>query len=193
MDVKLPDGTILRGVPDGMSKADLVAKLKNNGYDTSGLEPKTTVAQDIKQGAGNFAAGLVRGAGSIGATLLSPIDIAKDAINGKGFSLESNRQRRSDMDAALSSMGAETDSLGYGAGKLTGEIAGTAGAGGAVANGVRMGAAVAGKAVPAAANTFLNAISSGGLTLGANAPTNALANILRRNGGGAVKVDVASG
>lgn len=38
MDVQLPDGTILRGVPDGMSKADLAIKLKNNGYDTSKLE-----------------------------------------------------------------------------------------------------------------------------------------------------------
>jgi len=38
MDVRLPDGTLLRGVPDNISKADLVAKLKNNGYDTSKLE-----------------------------------------------------------------------------------------------------------------------------------------------------------
>lgn len=37
MDVQLPDGTVLRGVPDGTSKADLVAKLKSNGYDTSSL------------------------------------------------------------------------------------------------------------------------------------------------------------
>jgi hypothetical protein len=44
MDVQLPDGTILRGVPDGMSKADLVAKLKSNGYDTSGLEPASVTA-----------------------------------------------------------------------------------------------------------------------------------------------------
>lgn len=31
MDVKLPDGTIIQGVPDGTTKADLVAKLKGNG------------------------------------------------------------------------------------------------------------------------------------------------------------------
>lgn len=40
MDVRLPDGTVIRDVPDGMSKSDLVAKLKANGYDTSELEPK---------------------------------------------------------------------------------------------------------------------------------------------------------
>lgn len=32
MDVRLPDGTIVKGVPDGMSKADLMAKLEANGY-----------------------------------------------------------------------------------------------------------------------------------------------------------------
>lgn len=44
MDVQLPDGTILRGVPDGMSKADLATKLKANGYDTSALEPASVSA-----------------------------------------------------------------------------------------------------------------------------------------------------
>jgi len=39
MDVRLPDGTIIKGVPDGMSKADLTAKLQANGYDMSKLEP----------------------------------------------------------------------------------------------------------------------------------------------------------
>ena len=33
MDVQLPDGTLIKDVPDGMSKADLTAKLKGNGYD----------------------------------------------------------------------------------------------------------------------------------------------------------------
>jgi hypothetical protein len=38
MDVRLPDGTLIKGVPDDMSKADLTAKLKSNGYDVSKLE-----------------------------------------------------------------------------------------------------------------------------------------------------------
>lgn len=38
MDVKLPDGTVVQNVPDGMSKADFTAKLKANGYDVSKLE-----------------------------------------------------------------------------------------------------------------------------------------------------------
>lgn len=37
MDVRLPDGTIIQNVPDGISRADLTAKLAANGYDTSKL------------------------------------------------------------------------------------------------------------------------------------------------------------
>ncbi len=44
MDVRLPDGTIIKGVPDGMSKADLTAKLAANGYDVSKLGATPTPA-----------------------------------------------------------------------------------------------------------------------------------------------------
>lgn len=37
MNVRLPDGTVIANVPDGMSKADLDAKLARNGYDMSKL------------------------------------------------------------------------------------------------------------------------------------------------------------
>ena len=37
MDVRLPDGTVIQGIPDDMSKADLTAKLAANGYDVSKL------------------------------------------------------------------------------------------------------------------------------------------------------------
>jgi hypothetical protein len=39
MDVQLPDGTVIQGVPDDITQTQLIAKLKANGYDTSGLEP----------------------------------------------------------------------------------------------------------------------------------------------------------
>lgn len=35
MDVELPDGTVVEGVPDGMSQRDLVSMLSKNGHDTS--------------------------------------------------------------------------------------------------------------------------------------------------------------
>lgn len=37
MEVRLPDGTIIRGVPEGTTKAELTAKLARNGYDVSKL------------------------------------------------------------------------------------------------------------------------------------------------------------
>lgn len=141
----------------------------------SALPPQTN---SFGQGIGNLAAGLVRGAGSIGATLVAPYDIAKDAINGKGLSLESNRQRRADMDAALGNMGAETDSLLYQGGKLAGEVAGTAGAGGVVANGLS-------RVVPGATG-LVQAIRTGGLS----APGTGLAT---RTAGGAVNGLVTAG
>jgi hypothetical protein len=45
MDVRLPDGTIIKGVPEGMSKADLTAKLQANGYDISKLAAPATPSE----------------------------------------------------------------------------------------------------------------------------------------------------
>lgn len=127
---QLPDGTVLE-FPDGTPNNVIDRVVKGSLQPAA---PNSSMMQYIKQGSGNLAAGLVRGAGSIGATILAPIDMASDALDGKGLSLESNRQRRAGMDSALGNMGAETDSLIYKGGKLAGEIAGTAGAGGAAAN-----------------------------------------------------------
>lgn len=56
MDIRLPDGTVVQGVPDGISKAEFVAGLKSRGYDVSKLEPKP------ERGAiENLAAGGARG------------------------------------------------------------------------------------------------------------------------------------
>jgi len=44
MDVRLPDGTVIQNVPDGISKAELTAKLKSNGYDIAKLE---TAPQEV--------------------------------------------------------------------------------------------------------------------------------------------------
>jgi hypothetical protein len=54
MDVRLPDGTIIKGVPDDISKADLTAKLKSNGYDVSKLEAPSTGIPGPRQGVDQF-------------------------------------------------------------------------------------------------------------------------------------------
>lgn len=143
---------------------------------------------DIAQNATrNLGMGAVRGAGSIGATILAPYDMAKDAIAGKGLSLESNRQRRSDMDSALTQLGADPNSLAFQGGKLAGELAGTAGAGTLVAAPLKA-AGVAPKLV--------SAIQSGGMTVG-GAPATTIAqgagNLATRVAGGAINGGVSAG
>jgi hypothetical protein len=90
----------------------------------------------------NVAGGILRGAGSIGATLLAPIDYIHDKIdpqqNLSGLitgqkPLSRNEQRRKDMADALRMAGVDTDSTGYQVGKIGTEIAGTLGVGGALA------------------------------------------------------------
>lgn len=159
---------------------------KQKGYVMLDDGPAPESGGGFGQGAGNLLAGLVRGAGSIGSTILAPIDIARDALAGRGLSLESNRQRRADMDSALGNMGAETDSWMYKGGKLAGEVAGTAGAGGALANVAGRGlGAVAPQLLPRA-QPLLSAIQSGGMS----APG---ANLLTRSVGGALTGGATAG
>lgn len=180
--------------PDDMSDDQIVAAIKKNslGYkrEPEPVEPPG-IGSSIAQGIGNTLAGAVRGAGSIGATILAPYDMAKDAIAGKGLSLESNRQRRADMDSGLRMMGADPESMLYQGGKLAGEIAGTAGAGGVAANTARAIPAVASRAAP-----LLSAIESGGLVLGKPAATSIggkVADLATRAAGGATLGGISAG
>lgn len=112
-------------------------------------EPTKPSRNAVLQGAADVVGGAIRGAGSIGATLLSPFDIAMDLyygdrkptmaglITGKQ-PLSRNQERRRDIDEGLRNLlGADPESMTYGAGKLAGEIAGTAGFGPALATGAR--------------------------------------------------------
>lgn len=149
-------------------------------YARQSPEPAQSQAAPSKgllQHGGDLLAGAVRGAGSIGATLLAPWDMMTDAINGKGLSLESNRQRRADMDAALTQLGADPNSLLFKGGKLAGEVAGTAGTGSLVGGAMR--------AAPMLAR-FAPVVESGGLTLGPASTGSYAANLLTRAAGGAI-------
>jgi hypothetical protein len=109
MDVRLPDGTIIKGVPDGMSKADLTAKLQANGYDIAkltapaapelpeSLRPRTTEAaipgprqelstgQKVYQAARPFVAPLVEAGGAIGGGLLGTTMGPAGIVGGAGL------------------------------------------------------------------------------------------------------------
>lgn len=92
--------------------------------------------QKAQQQLTNIGGGMVRGAGSIGATLLTPLDAAARAM-GIENEFIGRTDRRQAMDEGLRQMGADTDSLGYMAGKIGTEIAGTAGVGGLAAKGAQ--------------------------------------------------------
>ena len=198
--------------PDAYLAAKPIAAFDPDAYlsskpPTQPAKPQTTLMQDIKQGVGNVVAGGIRGAGSIGATLLYPIDKATDLIKGdRGPNLSGlvtgkqplsrNEERRQAMDEGLRSMGAEPESMLYKGGKLAGEIAGTAGVGGALANGTRVAAAVGGKAIPAAVEPLLNAIASSGMSTGGVAAQGGKAvakNLLTRAAGGAITGGASAG
>lgn len=139
---------------------------------------------DLMQDAGNLLGGAVRGAGSIGATIVAPYDIVQDLRAGKGLSLESNRQRRADMDWALQDLGAQPESMAFKGGKLGAEIAGTAGAGGMLAKGAAM--------LPGAAKIapLIESIGSGGFRVGG---MQGLSGLATRGAGGAITGGASAG
>ena len=132
-------------------------------------EQSTTFGQDIR----NLIGGAVRGAGSVGATLLAPIDIAARAMN-KGQPINiggydiAGQDRRAGMTGGLQEMGVDPESTMYGIGKFGGEMAGTAGAGGVLAKGLSAAPTVASR-VPG----LIQALRSGGMT-GPNIGTRAV-------------------
>lgn len=86
MDVRLPDGTVISGVPDNITKAELVAKLKANGYDTSGLEPASVNAggalNQIPRQVGLTARSALQGLGGSAEIVTEPI--RQIALRGSG-------------------------------------------------------------------------------------------------------------
>lgn len=122
----------------------------------------------------NMAGGFLRGAGSIGETLLAPVDAAARAV-GIQNDFIGRTDRRSAMDGALQSAGVDTDSLAFKGAKLGAEIAGTAGAGGVIARPVAM-----------VSPKLASAIASSGFTAGG-------AGIGTRAAGGAISGAASAG
>ncbi|MGL5223672.1 MAG: hypothetical protein ACRC8I_12230 [Plesiomonas shigelloides] len=95
MDVRLPDGTIVKNVPDGMSKADLTAKLQANGYDVSkladapdgvpGTRQELSTGQRVYQAARPFVAPILEAGGAIGGSLLGTPMGPVGIVGGSGL------------------------------------------------------------------------------------------------------------
>ncbi len=181
--------------PDGSTKEQAFQMLQKQISAKPGEAkketPSSSMMSDIGQGIGNFAAGALRGAGSIGATLLAPVDAAARAM-GIQNSVIGRTDRRQAMDEGLANMGAQPDSLAYKGGQIGAEIAGTAGVGGALAGGMR---AIAPSLVRAGASAPVmqgigNALATGGMRAGA---VPGAGNMLMRVAGGAATGGASAG
>lgn len=166
--------------------------------------PARSFSDQVIQGAANLFGGGLRGAGSIGSTILSaedaasnisPTNILRKAVtnvvqgkpaleNVSDVSGVMNRDaaRREDMTQGLEEFGIDRNSKMFKGGKLGTEIAGTLGTGGLISNGIR---AVVPTALATRAAPLINAIESGGMSTGANT-MGAAANMGTRMLGGAI-------
>lgn len=113
----------------------------------------------------NVGAGLVRGAGAIGSTLLAPIDVAADVFLGKEGKQTRHEKRVESLDRATKELfGANPESLAFQLGKLGYELPATAGVGGALAKGAEAIPVIA-KNAPA----LIEALRTGGFATGQKA------------------------
>lgn len=163
---QMPDGRVARfEVPEGTSPEQAQSLMESHFAQQAPAEgipqqrqaaPITTAPEEqsflgqVGQGIKDVYGGAVRGAGSIGATIIRPFESA-----------EENEQRRQAMnDFMRDVVGANPESFGYQGGKIAGEVAGTGGLGGGIANALtRVGGA---KVAPA----FVNALKTGGFGAG---------------------------
>lgn len=136
--------------------------------------PAPTQAEQVRQQDKNVFGGLIRGAGSIGSTLVYPYDRLKGGSAEEGLRL--NRERRAAIDAGLQELiGSDPESAGYATGKIGSEIMGTMGAGGVLGN-------VAGRVAPGLP-ALSNALRTGGMRAGS---TPGAANMATRVLGGGI-------
>lgn len=113
-------------------------------------DPAEELATDRRQRSANQFGGLIRGAGSIGATALRVLGIDSAA---------ENEQRRKDMDAGLTTwLGSDPEAGNYKGFKLASEVAGTMGVGGLFARGAQ---------AVGAGPSIVNALASSGFSTGA--------------------------
>lgn len=157
--------------PDGMSDADIVSAIRK----ISAHQQPAPQQNGFMQGVGNLAAGALRGASNIGATILNPLDS------------EARAQRKATIEQQLQEWGAQPESALYKTGEIGTEIAGTAGVGGALAAPLKVG-----KVAPRLAE----ALRTGGFNLGGAPAATAgqmAANAATRLGAGAAVGGASAG
>lgn len=101
----------------------------------------------------NYSGGALQGAANIGSTIIHPMDS------------EARKARKQAVKEGIQSIGAQTESPLYGAGELTTEIAGTAGAGGVLAKGLGL-VSQSPKALALAESLRTGGMAAGGAGMG---------------------------
>lgn len=154
MDVRLPDGQIIQNVPDGMSRAALVAKLKASGYDVSALSAAPAPEYNPTEGMSGLDKFLA-GAGK------SFEDIRRGAGQRLGMISEQDVAQSRALDAPLMQTGAGL------AGNIVGNVAAFAPAAMLPGANTMMGAAALGGATGALTPTVKGENVLGNAALGA--------------------------
>ena len=200
MDVRLPDGTVIQGVPDNITKAELTAKLAKNGYDVSKLSTTSTPQpsqQDAPWTITSVGAGLGKGFGDI---MLGAQNLVGKGLQKVGEAVTPDQQSVSGLisgkkdrgliqsagdwlvdDAASGRAKLDAENASYktahpianGLGEVGGNVVGTLPVGGVLASGVRAAAPVltrAGASAPLLAR-LANSVETGGFRSGATAAT----------------------
>lgn len=165
--ITAPDGrTFEVTAPEGATQDQVLEYAKKNAP-----QPSASMGQMLRKEAmesipAGMIGGALRGAGSIGATLLRPFE-----------SGEVNKSRRDAMTNTLGDVGFATDSIPFGFGKILTEIGGTAGVGG-----------LAGKLAAPFSQTAARALASSGMTTGLKPATlvDKAADLALRSGAGGV-------
>lgn len=80
MNVTLPDGSVIRNVPDGTTKVQLIEKLRANGYEVSGLAPKreATAAEKAVDSGNAVGSGFWRGTARLAGL---PVDTVQNVVD----------------------------------------------------------------------------------------------------------------
>jgi len=118
MDVRLPDGTLIQNVPEGTTKAELVAKLQRNGYNVpaewmqdskADSKPEgTTQNNTLASQAGLFARSGIKAVASLPAMFVDAVggvaNKAQDLALGEGRGIRF-QQQLPQLDRLLTQMG----------------------------------------------------------------------------------------